>query len=318
MYHPTTRLLTILELLQLHPLLSCADLADRLEVEKRTVRRYIMMLRDMGIEIETIRGPGGGYSLSPSFKMPPLMLTDEEATAIVFGLLGSAWLDIEQPAVAIEGALAKILRVLPLHSREQLNAFSTNVIFSPHEQMADLDTALLLKLNEAAQREQCLYIKYRSHYDQVTEREVEPYHLAGWWGVWYLVGYCRLRQDFRLFRLDRMGKVEVLPQTFERNAAFDGQAYLVDQLTKVSEGWQIEVLFDAPNYTVQQKVFPNFGTLTETSSGVLFQCRHRDLNNIALYLVGLDIPFTVNNPPELRQALHQLAEQIVQNATLNA
>src|SRR5262245_1212921 len=113
MYHPTTRLLTILELLQIHPSLSGAALARRLEVEPRSVRRYIMMLQDMGMPIEAVRGPGGGYRLRPGFKLPPLLFTEEEATAIMFGLLSSAWLEIGLSGVAIESALAKVFRVLP-------------------------------------------------------------------------------------------------------------------------------------------------------------------------------------------------------------
>jgi predicted DNA-binding transcriptional regulator YafY len=103
MYHPTTRLLTILELLQAHPSLSGEALARRLEVEPRSVRRYIMMLQDMGMPIEAARGPGGGYRLRPGFKLPPLLFSEEEATAIVLGLLGTAWLEIGQSPVAVEG-----------------------------------------------------------------------------------------------------------------------------------------------------------------------------------------------------------------------
>ena len=95
MYHPTTRLLTILELLQTHPYLSGDELARRLEVEVRSVRRYILMLQEMGIPVEGTRGPGGGYRLRPGYKLPPLLFTEEEATAMVLGLLGIAWLEIE-------------------------------------------------------------------------------------------------------------------------------------------------------------------------------------------------------------------------------
>lgn len=94
MYHPTTRLLTILELLQAHHSLSGEALARRLEVEPRSVRRYITMLQDMGMPIEAVRGPGGGYQLRPGFKLPPLMFTEEEATALVLGLLGTVWLEV--------------------------------------------------------------------------------------------------------------------------------------------------------------------------------------------------------------------------------
>jgi predicted DNA-binding transcriptional regulator YafY len=132
MYHPTTRLLTILELLQAHPLLSGAELARRLEVEPRSVRRYIQMLQDMGMPVEATYGPGGGYCLRPSFKLPPLLFTEEEATAIALGLLGTAWLEIGMSSVAIEGALAKVARVLPERARERLNAVTTHLMLSPH------------------------------------------------------------------------------------------------------------------------------------------------------------------------------------------
>ncbi|HEU5089089.1 MAG TPA: HTH domain-containing protein, partial [Roseiflexaceae bacterium] len=114
MYHPTTRLLTILELLQTYATMSGAALARRLEVEPRSVRRYITMLQDMGIPIEAVRGPGGGYQLRPGFKLPPLLFSEEEATAIVLGLLSASWLALGQPSVAVEGALAKVMRVLPI------------------------------------------------------------------------------------------------------------------------------------------------------------------------------------------------------------
>ncbi len=314
MYHPTTRLLTILELLQAHPLLSGADLARRLEVQERTVRRYIMMLQDMGMPIETTRGPGGGYSLRPGYKIPPLMFTVEEATAVVLGLLGSAWLELNQPSMAIEGALSKILRVLPVQAREQIDAVTSNVIFSPHEHTAHPDATLMLQLSEAAQRQKRINLTYRSHHDKLTQRIVEPYSLAGWWGAWYLVGYCCLRQDYRLFRLDRMNNVETLAQDFARAEGFDSQAYLIDQLAKITDGWQIEIEFAAPRYTVQQKLPLHFGTLEDTPTGVLFACQHRDLDEMARYLVGLDLPFTVLGPPELRLALRQLAERIGQSA----
>src|SRR6266566_4808550 len=113
MYQPTTRLRTVLELLQARPSLSGAELARRLEVDGRTVRRYVMMLQDVGIPVEATHGRNGGYRLRPGFKLPPLLFTEEEATAIMLGLLASSWLEIGQSSLAIEGALAKVSRVLP-------------------------------------------------------------------------------------------------------------------------------------------------------------------------------------------------------------
>src|SRR5262245_32153029 len=106
MYHPTTRVLTILELLQAHGSMSGAELGARLEVDRRTVRRYITMLQDLGIPIEATRGPEGGYRLRPGFKLPPLMLTNDEALAITLSLMAARRQSIPADPHTIEGALA--------------------------------------------------------------------------------------------------------------------------------------------------------------------------------------------------------------------
>ncbi|MBC8161182.1 MAG: YafY family transcriptional regulator [Roseiflexaceae bacterium] len=315
MYHPTTRLLTILELLQTYPTLSGAELARRLEVEPRSIRRYVLMLQDMGIPIEAIRGPGGGYQLRPGFKLPPLMFTDDEATAIVLGLLGSGWLEIGQSSLAVEGALAKVLRVLPLRTRERLNAVSSHLILSPYEQEARPDVALLITLSDAIQQQQRVDLIYRSEREQSTQRTVEPYGVAGWWGRWYLVAFCCLRQGYRLFRLDRMEQVQVLTESFVRAAGFDEQAYLQEQLIGTGASPQIEIEFQATLQTVQGKIPAHFGSLTATAQGVLFQSQHGDVLSTARYLVGLNLPFVVHQPHALREALLHLAEQMIQSAT---
>jgi predicted DNA-binding transcriptional regulator YafY len=315
MYHPTTRLLTILELLQAHRSLSGAALARRLEVEPRSVRRYILMLQDMGMPIEATRGPGGGYRLRPGSRLPPLLFTEAEATAIVLGLLGSAWLEVGQPAVAIEGALAKVLRVLPVRARERLNAVASHLVLSPHEQVARPDAALLIDLSDAIQQRRRLALSYRSQHDEVTHRTVEPYGLAGWWGRWYLVGYCCLRQAHRVFRLDRMGQVRVLAETFARAEEFDCQAFVLEHLGGVSDRWQIEVEFHAALDTVRRTIPASYGTLTATPTGVLFQSQYGDIGSTARYLMGLNLPFVVRQPPELREALLRLAERMVRSAT---
>jgi len=315
MYHPTTRLLTILELLQAHVSLSGAALARRLEVEPRSVRRYITMLQDMGMPIEAVRGPGGGYQLRPGFMLPPLLFSEEEATAIVLGLLSTGWIEIDQSSVAVEGALAKVLRVLPLRARERLSAMSAHLVVSPNEREGRPEATLLLDLSEAIHLRRRVALDYRSHHDQVTHRTVEPYGLAGWWNHWYLVGYCCLRRGYRLFRLDRVLNMQVLAETFTRVADFDVQTYTREQLTKQSSPWPIAVEFHAPLYTVQQKIATGYGTLTETPTGALFQAQYGDLAEVARFLVSRNLPFVVHSPPELRAELLQLAERIAHSAT---
>src|SRR5256885_10503083 len=128
MYHPTSRVLTVLELIQSRPSITGPELAERLEMDVRTVRRYITHLQDVGIPVEANIGRYGGYRLRPGFKLPPLIFTEEEATAIILGLLASPWLAIAQSPAAIEGALAKVARVLPVKARERLQAISSHVV----------------------------------------------------------------------------------------------------------------------------------------------------------------------------------------------
>lgn len=310
MYHPSTRLLTILELLQTYPVLSGVELAQRLEVAPRTIRRYITMLQDLGMPIETVRGPGGGYRLRPGFSLPPLVFHEEEAAALVVGLLGVAAQRVDAPA-PIAGALAKVLRVLPHGGREAVQAVVANLSFAPNVRGARLDLALLLQLSAAAEQRRRVALAYQAEAAQVTQRTVEPYGLAAWWGEWYLVAYCCLRQDIRIFRLDRVQAVDTLAETFVRPDDFDCQAYLGRCLGQAGGSYLVVIVFDAPLEEVQRKIPPDFGTLTQTPLGTRFETRHGKLRSVALFVIGLDVPFVVLEPPELQVLLRQMAERLL-------
>jgi predicted DNA-binding transcriptional regulator YafY len=128
MYNPTTRLLTILELLQIHPVLKGVELSRRLEVDVRTVRRYVTMLQDMGIPIEAERGREGGYRLRAGFKLPPMMFNQRESLALALGLLLARHLGLGVESEAVEGAAAKLERVLPDTIRDQLQAIQSVLV----------------------------------------------------------------------------------------------------------------------------------------------------------------------------------------------
>lgn len=314
MYHPTSRVLTVLELLQSRPSITGPELAERLEMDVRTVRRYIMHLQDVGIPVEGNIGRHGGYRLRPGFKLPPLMFTEEEATAIMFGLLGTPWLEIGQSPAAIEGALAKVSRVLPKSARERLDAISSHVFFFSPEQGNRPDASLVISLSEAIQAQQRIEMDYRSHRDEYTHRKVEPYDIVGWNGRWYLVGFCCLRQDYRTFRLDSIQQPQVLTETFERVQDFDCQEYMLKSYGKTG-GPHIEIEFHAPLYTVQQKIPASYGAFTATETGVRFESQYEDIHGMACYLMTLNLPFVIHNPPELREALLRLGEEMVRIAT---
>jgi predicted DNA-binding transcriptional regulator YafY len=312
MYHPTSRVLTVLELLQSRSSISGPELAARLEMDVRTVRRYITHLQDVGIPVEATIGRNGGYRLRPGFKLPPLIFTEEEATAIMLGLLASPWLEVGQSSVAIEGALAKVSRVLPLRARERLQAVSSHMVLFPHHQHVRPDASLLLDLSGAIHASQRIAIDYQSSHHESTHRKVEPYGMSGWQGHWYLVGYCCLRQGYRLFRLDRIQQLHILAETFEKAPEFDHEAFVRERYE--TDGMQMEIEFQADLPTVQQKIPVLYGTLIPTPSGVLLQERYDDVEGMARYLMALDLPFVIHHPPELREALLRLGERLVQIA----
>jgi predicted DNA-binding transcriptional regulator YafY len=317
MYHPTSRVLTVLELLQARPSITGRELAARLETNVRTVRRYITHLKDVGIPVEATTGRYGGYRLRPGFKLPPLLFTEEEAIAILLGLLANPWLEIEQSAVAVQGALAKISRVLPLPARERLHTVAEHLVFLP-QLAAQANVALLITLSDAIGQQRRVAMSYRSHADELTQRQVEPYGIVGLDGHWYLVGYCRLRQTQRMFRLDRIMEATVLDASFERPAGFDCRTYVIDRFTQKLVRWRIAVEFQAPLYTVQQRIPASYGQLSATPHGTLFESDVENLDGQARYLVSLNLPFVVLYPPELRDALRRLADQIVEIASPSA
>ncbi len=301
MYHPTSRVLTVLELLQSRPSITGPELAARLEMDVRTVRRYITHLQDVGIPVEANIGRYGGYRLRPGFKLPPLIFTEEEATAIMLGLLANSWLEIGQSSAAIEGALAKVSRVLPQQARERLHAVSSHLVLFPHDQQGRPDASLRVAID------------YSSYKNESTHRKVEPYGITGWQGRWYLVGYCCLRKGYRVFRLDRIQQAQVLSETFEKAEDFDCEAFMKEKSSR--DGTTIAVEFQTDLSTVQEKIPSTYGTLTPTPTGVLFQERYDDVEGMARYLMALNLPFVVHQPAALREALLRLGERMIQIAT---
>jgi predicted DNA-binding transcriptional regulator YafY len=310
MYHPTGRVLTVLELLQSRPGLTGAEIASRLETDVRTVRRYIMKLQDVGIPVEARAGRIGGYSLRPGYKLPPLIFSEPEATAIVLGLLANSWLEIEQSSSAVEGALSKITRVLPEDARNRVRAMSSAMFFSPYPDASRPDSSLLMLLSDAIQARKCVLMRYRAESGQLSKRIVEPYGLVGRRGKWYLVGFCRLRADYRTFRMDRIRKVFILDQGFKRDESFDFRAYAMKHLESYPVNWRLRVVFKATRAKVRATINPSLGAFTETPAGILFEWPIDDLDYGARYLLERGLPFVVRDPPEFKEVLRRFSEEI--------
>jgi predicted DNA-binding transcriptional regulator YafY len=309
MYHPTTRVLTVLELLQSRSRMSGAELAERLEVDPRTVRRYVTMLQDLGVPVESESGRYGGYRLRPGYKLPPMMFTEEEALALSLGLLVARRLGLSEAAPAVEGALAKLDRVLPDQLRGRVQAVQGALAFTPWRGTSSpSDPAILLALTSAAQFTQRVHLRYRG--EDVTERDVDPYGVVHHQGRWYAVGWCHLRDDVRVFRLDRIVALQPLGETFARPLDFDCAEFLLHSFATIPYGWPIEVLLELSLEEARRRIAPDTGTLEPVRGGVILRAQADPLDWMARTLVHIGCPFRVLHPPELRVAVRDLATRM--------
>ncbi|WP_237132768.1 helix-turn-helix transcriptional regulator [Pseudohongiella sp. O18] len=302
---PTTRVLALLELLQTHGRLSGAELAQRLQVDRRTVRRYITVLEDLGIPVTTEQGRYGGYMLVAGFKLPPMMFTDEETLAVSLGLLAAQQLGLVEAAPAIASVQAKLERVMPPRLKQRARAVgeTTRVILPRVE--GSFDNNALLTLTHAAQSEKRVFLRYHTPDGEVLERQVDPYGLAFLRGRWYVSGYCHLRKDMRSFRLDRISGVRQLAMPFKRPANFDAAEHLRSSMSKLPRTMPVEVLLQTDEDTLTRTVGFCPGTtnvFTETDKGWLMQTRTDSYDWFIWWLVQLRIPFLVKGPDGLRDA----------------
>ncbi|KAB2856118.1 MAG: YafY family transcriptional regulator [Anaerolineae bacterium] len=310
MYHPTTRLLTVLELLQAHPQLSGPEIAHRLEVDVRTVRRYIVMLQDLGIPIEGERGRHGAYRLRPGFKLPPMMFTDEEALGLTLGLLITRRLGLSIEAPAIEGALAKIERVLPDALREQVQAVQESLLIHLNIHHAAPASNLIVLFSTAVQQNRRVQLTYIAWNGEISTRPFDPYGLVMHGGFWYTVGYCHLRDDLRTFRLDRVTNAEVLTESFTPPANFDTVGQVMKGIASTPGTWRVEVILEMPIEQAVQQIPPYLGLMEAFGERVYLTIYTQKLDWVGNFLVGLNCEFQICNPPELRKVLQHLAAKI--------
>lgn len=314
MPRPTTRVLTVLELLQTHGRMSGAELARRLEVDRRTVRRYISSLEELGIPITAERGRDGAYMLVAGFKLPPMMFTDEEALALSVGLLAARGLGLAEAAPAVASAQAKLERVMPAPLKRRVRAVDETVTLDLSHPTAPRDNAALVALSTAAQHQRRVRLHYRTPQQEDTERDFDPYGLAWRAGRWYVVGVCHLRHGLRSFRLDRVRAVQPLDVHFTRPDGFDALAQLTHAVATLPRAFAVEVLLETDLETARRAVFPSFGVLEPASGGVLLRGQTEDLDWFARELARLPFAFEVQRPDALREALEACARRLLQRA----
>jgi predicted DNA-binding transcriptional regulator YafY len=308
---PATRLLAMLELLQDRPGVGGRELAERLEVDPRTVRRYAVKLQELGIPVEAERGRLGGYRLRPGFRLPPLMLRDDEATAVVLGLVAAQRLGLATAAPAVDGALAKVARVLPAALRERTRALQETLGFTrPAPDAPAPGTDAVLTLAEATRRRRRVRVRYAPWRGEEGERDLDPYGLVVHGGRWYLAAHEHLRGEVRTFRVDRVRSVELRPEATAPPEGFDAVAHVARSLARVPWTWEVEVVLEAPMEEVQRRLSPTMAELEPAAGGVLARMRAERLDGAAAMLAGLGWPFRVLRPAELRAEVRALAERL--------
>jgi predicted DNA-binding transcriptional regulator YafY len=300
----TTRVLAMLELLQTHGQVSGAELARRLGVHPRTVRRYVTMLEEMGVPMVAERGRHGAYGLVAGFKLPPMMFTDDEALALSVGLLAARGLGIASPAVA--SAQAKLGRVMPPNVRRRVRAVDETVQLELARPVSPADNTALAALTTAAQMQVRVHMRYHD-----AERDFDPYGLAYRGGCWYAVGWCHLRRGIRSFRLDRIQSVRVLETPFSRPDDFDALKHLTVSVATIPRRHAVEVVLHTDLATAQRELFPTIGILEPVDGGVLLRSQCDDLKWFARELARLPFPFTIRGPRALRTALAACARELL-------
>jgi predicted DNA-binding transcriptional regulator YafY len=311
MSHPLTRVLTLLELLQSHPRLAGSELAGRLGTDVRTVRRYVAHLRELGIPVVAERGRHGGYGLARGYRMPPLMLTNDEALAVVVGLLAAERLGMSMTTPANPGPLAKIERVLPQSLREPLAAMRETLSFTANTVTAQApETGVLLALAQASRARTTVGISYLSWRQEQTERDLDPYGVVFHRGRWYVVGRDHRHDSLRTFRIDRIASAAARTQAFTVPDGFDPVTHLASALAQVPYRWDVEVLIHGPLDDIARRLPRSAVTLTAGSTGVVMHAKAERLDGMAHLLASLEWPFTIRRPDELRQALKDLAGRL--------
>jgi predicted DNA-binding transcriptional regulator YafY len=313
---PTARLLELLELLQARPLTTGREISIRLDIDARTVRRYVAALQELGIPVEGQRGVGGGYRVRPGFRLPPLMLTGDEAVVVVLGLIAARRQGLASEQASVDGALEKLHRVLPDPLRRRVEALEATLGFTTAPRAgAPVASDAVLLLAEAVRRGLRVKTAYRAFDGARTRRELSPYGLVVHAGRWYLAAHDHLRDDLRTLRIDRMSAIRTSrTPTQPAPAGFDAVTYVSRSLAGVPWGWEGEVFLDLPLDRAAYRVPSVLAELDEEAGRTRLRMRVDSLDWMAGVLAGLGCDFTIRAPEELRASVAALGERLGQTA----
>jgi predicted DNA-binding transcriptional regulator YafY len=287
------------------------ELADRLEVGVRTVRRDVDRLRRLGYPVRSTPGVAGGYRLGAGASLPPLLLDGEEAVAVAIGLrtaVSGGVAGIEETSVR---ALAKLEQVLPSRLRRRVNAVGSATVPYPRSGPA-VDPEALAVIATACRDHEQLRFRYRSREGNSSRRLVEPHRLVHTGRRWYLVAWDGEREDWRTFRVDRIEPRLSADRRFVPRdpPAEDIAAYVSRAVSSARDRYQARVILRAPLAQVASRVPQGAGTLEAIDEhSCLLRTGSDWLGGLAVYVADIGVDFEVLDPPELIDRVRRLADR---------
>jgi predicted DNA-binding transcriptional regulator YafY len=302
-------MLDLLALLQARQHWRGDDLAERLGVSDRTLRRDVERLRDLGYPVEATRGVAGGYQLGRGGRLPPLLLSAGEAVAAAIGLRTAASQPIAGIAEDAMSALLKITQLLPPSRRSEAEAVAT-AVNGPASHVDDVALDTLTTLARSSRDHERLRFEYRTHAGALGDRHVEPHHVVPLARRWYLVAWDLDRTDWRIFRLDRITQPRSTGRRFDPRTlpVPDPAAYVTRSIAAIPTTHHVEVVVEAPLHVVQ-RILGQWGTATTEGPGSTRMKMDTDaLSWPVMFLAALNARVQHAEPPELRTLLHELAE----------
>ncbi|MFE2238137.1 helix-turn-helix transcriptional regulator [Streptomyces virginiae] len=322
MPRPTGRVLTLLELLQSGGTRTVAELADRLGVEGRTVRRYVDQLIDLDLPVESVRGRYGGYRLAPGYRLPPLMLSDDEALAVVLGLVAGRRAGLTTAErTAGETASAKIRRVLPRHIARRLDTLLEALAFT--EQPGEFDTpdaGILLTIADAVRHHRPVSIRYTDRDGRRSERTLHAYGIVAHAGRWYVTGEDARIDEDRTFRLDRIADARTLPGSFEAPVGPDPEQRVLSGFATAEYRHEVTLRIHGTVEQIRARLPAGVASLEEHESAagedraterwLRVELRVERLDWLPPVLASLDRPFVIERPAELRDLVVALADRL--------
>ncbi|MGW0436890.1 helix-turn-helix transcriptional regulator [Micromonospora sp. NPDC003197] len=309
MANTSTRTLRLLSLLQARRYWPGRELAERLGVSARTLRRDIDRLRELGYPVQTQRGVDGGYQLAAGAALPPLVIDDEEAVALAVGLQAAAQDAVEGIAESSVRVLAKVVQVMPARLRRRVEALRamTVPVAGSGPTRAGVDPGALTTVALACRDSEQIRFSYTAADGRHTDRLIEPHRLVRVGPRWYLVAYDLTRHDWRSFRVDRLAALRGTGTRFRPRdlPAVDAAAFVRARLDSLPRSYRVEAVVDAPAVRVQERI-GNWSRIEEIDAE---HCRVNlatdSLDWVILALGSLGADFQVLSPPELLHQIHE-------------